>query len=64
VVDDGVSGFLVPERQPEAVALALQRLVRDPEVRERMGASGREAMRARHNIRELNENLLEIYRAI
>jgi colanic acid/amylovoran biosynthesis glycosyltransferase len=64
VVDDGVSGFLVPERQPEALALALQRLVRDPEVRERMGASGREDMRARHNIRQLNENLLEIYRRI
>ncbi len=63
VVDDGVSGFLVPERQPEALALALQRLVRDPELRESMGARGRAAMRERHDIRKLNENLIQIYRA-
>jgi colanic acid/amylovoran biosynthesis glycosyltransferase len=64
VVDDGVSGFLVPERQSQALALALERLVRDPELRESMGARGRTAMRGRHDIRKLNENLMGIYRGI
>jgi colanic acid/amylovoran biosynthesis glycosyltransferase len=63
VVDNGVTGFLVPERQPQALAVALERLVRDPELRASMGARGRAAMRNRHDIRTLNENLLEIYRA-
>jgi colanic acid/amylovoran biosynthesis glycosyltransferase len=62
VVDDGVSGFLVPERQPQALALALEKLVRDPDLREGMGARGRAAMRDRHDIRKLNENLMGIYR--
>jgi colanic acid/amylovoran biosynthesis glycosyltransferase len=64
VVDNGISGFLVPERQPHALALALERLVRDPKLRESMGAWGWAAMRDRHDIRMLNENLMRIYRGI
>ena len=42
LVDSGVNGILVPPRDPVALAEALERLARDPELRARMGRYGRE----------------------
>ena len=42
LVEDGVTGFLVPPRDPDALAEALQRLIADPGLRRRMGRAGRE----------------------
>ena len=41
VVDDGVTGLLVRQGDPPAVAAALDRLAADPDERNRMGAAGR-----------------------
>ena len=41
LVLDGETGLLVPPRDPPALAAALGRLLRDPELRTRMGAAGR-----------------------
>jgi glycosyltransferase involved in cell wall biosynthesis len=38
---DGETGILVPHGDPNAIATALAQLFRDPELRERMGESGR-----------------------
>lgn len=42
VVLDGVTGHLVPRRDPERLAATLVSLLRDPGARERMGAAGRQ----------------------
>lgn len=42
VVQDGLTGLLVAAREPEALAGALLQLVRDPALRARLGAAGRE----------------------
>ena len=42
LVEDGVTGFLVPPKDPDALAEASQRLIADPELRRRMGEAGRE----------------------
>ena len=40
-VEDGVTGILVPPRDPAALASAVARLLRDRPLRDRMGAAGR-----------------------
>lgn len=64
VVHEGVNGFLVPPRNPEALAEALKRLIRDPELRQQMGAASREIA-----VREFDEVLvveryLDLYRQL
>lgn len=45
-VRDGIEGFLVPLRDPDAMAAALKRLADDEPLRQRMGASARERVLA------------------
>jgi phosphatidylinositol alpha-mannosyltransferase len=45
VVQDGVEGVLVPPRDPDALAAAVLRLLRDPEASKRQGEAGRERAR-------------------
>lgn len=42
VIEDGVSGFVVPLCDAEAIADALEKLVSDPALRRRMGSAARE----------------------
>jgi len=56
LVDD-TTGILVPMRDPPALADALHRLALDPELADRLGASGRERIRADYDIRR---NVLEL----
>ena len=41
-VIDGQTGFVVPSKNPKALAVALERLIIDPELRESMGDAGRQ----------------------
>jgi glycosyltransferase involved in cell wall biosynthesis len=41
-VIDGQTGFVVPSKNPKALAVALERLISDPELRESMGNAGRQ----------------------
>ncbi len=43
MVDDGIEGFIVPERDGDALASAITRLVSDRDLRERMSAAARDA---------------------
>jgi glycosyltransferase involved in cell wall biosynthesis len=51
LVEDGVSGFLVPPGDPESLTERLGRLLADPELCRRMGVAGRAAVEARHDVR-------------
>jgi glycosyltransferase involved in cell wall biosynthesis len=45
IIDDGETGFLVPERDTAALADRLRRIVRDPALGARLGAAARKKMR-------------------
>jgi len=51
IVDEGETGFLVPERDVEALASALSRVLTNPELRGRMGDAALEKMRREYDLR-------------
>jgi colanic acid/amylovoran biosynthesis glycosyltransferase len=52
LVEDGVSGLLVPARDPAALASALRRLHDDPALRRRLAQKGREKVLAEFDVRK------------
>jgi len=63
-VIDGVSGYLVPPNDPLALAEALARLVRDADLRGRMGAAGRQLVLERYTNIHVNTATLAIYQKL
>jgi glycosyltransferase involved in cell wall biosynthesis len=61
VVRDGVDGFLVAPGDVEAMADALERLARDPALRERLGATGGERVRERYSVERLVDDVDRLY---
>ncbi|MEO8068005.1 MAG: glycosyltransferase family 4 protein [Flavobacteriales bacterium] len=59
VVKDGVSGCLVPIRDPEAVAQKLLLLIRDPDLRKSMGEEGRRIFGACFTLEAFHRNMEE-----
>lgn len=45
LIEDGVNGKLVPERDPDALAKALEAVIGDPAARDQMGRKGNEIVR-------------------
>lgn len=62
LVEDGVSGFLVPERDSGAIADRLDYLMKHPEAWIQMGKAGREIVERNYDINKLNEKLVGIYK--
>jgi glycosyltransferase involved in cell wall biosynthesis len=51
LVEDGVSGFIVPAGDVETLGARLEVLLSDPDLCHRMGEAGQKAVAARHDIR-------------
>jgi colanic acid/amylovoran biosynthesis glycosyltransferase len=60
-IEDGVSGFLVPERDSDGLAERLGELVRRPELWPRLGRNGRRRVEAEFDASKQNPALLELY---
>jgi glycosyltransferase involved in cell wall biosynthesis len=61
VVQDGVTGFLVPHANPQALADKLLVLLADPGLRQRMGCAGRAAVETRFNLKRTTAELISLY---
>lgn len=61
LVEDGVAGYLVPERDVEALADRIHLLAGHPERWCEMGRAGRERVQREYNVHHLNDRLVELY---
>jgi colanic acid/amylovoran biosynthesis glycosyltransferase len=64
LVEDGVSGFLLPERDIAAIAAAVEQLIAHPERWAEMGRAGRDTVEARYDNDRLNDELIRMYEAL
>lgn len=60
-VIDGKSGFLVPERDSDALAERIEYFIENPELLSKMGKAGRKFVEKKYDIEILNKKLEQIY---
>lgn len=58
-VEDGINGFLIPPKDPAALADRLDRYLRDPALVERHGAASRALAEQRFDVRKVNAQMLQ-----
>ena len=61
VVEDGVTGLLVPPRDAEALAQKIAALLDDPALDARLGQNARAAVMKHYSLDAMGERLLELY---
>ena len=60
LIEDGVTGLLIPPAEPVAAAEAVRRLLEDPELRNRIAAAGREKVEREFNLESECERLAKL----
>jgi glycosyltransferase involved in cell wall biosynthesis len=61
IIDDGVTGYLVPEKDVEALARRLRQVVTDPSLCARLGQAAREKMRREYDNQVRVQALEDLY---
>ncbi len=64
LIQDGRSGFLVPERDIDALAEKLEYLIRNRQIWAEMGRAGRGCVEEHYDINKANNQLVELYRRL
>jgi glycosyltransferase involved in cell wall biosynthesis len=60
----GVNAFLVPLGDTEALAEAIDRLARDPQLRREFGKAGRELVELKFSSQRIGRDLVTLYRCL
>jgi glycosyltransferase involved in cell wall biosynthesis len=63
-VKDGKTGILVPKRQPERLAEGIISLLRDPDLRKKMGQAGAQRVDRKFSAEAMVEGNLRVYREV
>jgi len=61
IVDDGITGLLVPPRNPDYLAQACIKVLKDNDLSARLGNAGRERVAMRYNIETKLQNVIDQY---
>lgn len=64
VIDHGRTGWLVPPADAPALAEAIEMLLGDPELRQRLGKAARQSIIERFNWRDNAEQVVEVYERV
>ena len=64
LVEDGKSGFLVPERHADSIAKKLSYLIDNPQLWSEMGRSGRAYVEKHYDLNRLNDKLVNDYQQL
>lgn len=64
IVDDGVNGFLVQSKNPEAIAERVLELNADPELRRRIGEAARARVLERYTAEKVVGQYMEVYESV
>jgi glycosyltransferase involved in cell wall biosynthesis len=64
IVDDGGTGLLVPPGNSTAMAGAIERLLRSPQIRGEMGMRGLEKYRAEFTVERMAQETIGVYRRV
>ena len=64
IVEDGVTGLLVPPRDHSVMADAIVRMLKDAALRQRMGAAGLARVTDRFTLDRMVEQTAEVYRSV
>jgi glycosyltransferase involved in cell wall biosynthesis len=62
-IGDGETGYLVPKRDPEAIARRVVELLQDRSLRVRMGAAGRSRFEDRFRVDQYGRGMAEVFEA-
>jgi glycosyltransferase involved in cell wall biosynthesis len=61
VVTDGENGLLVPAKSPDALANAMDTLISDADMRDRMGSAGRDRAKVEYNENTICDRVMKTY---
>jgi len=64
VVEDGVTGLLVPEKDPRALADAIVKVLTDPDLARRLGQAGHDFVRRTFDWDAITGQMIEVYRGL
>jgi glycosyltransferase involved in cell wall biosynthesis len=64
IVEDGATGLIVPERDPVALAAAIERLADDPGLRQRLGTNAQRKYRTQFDPGRIGLQMLDVYRSV
>jgi glycosyltransferase involved in cell wall biosynthesis len=61
IVDDGVTGFIVPPKNPEALADAIVKLLKDEKLRKQMGENAYKKLKSDLSLDKIAEKTIKVY---
>ncbi len=64
LIESGVTGYLVPPRDAEGIARHVLELLRDPDLRRRMGEAGRARVRSRFTAERMVDDTVTFYLSV